>query len=474
MNSAIVSRDHAPSMSGRLRVFAACSILLPILSYLNPFLVRALNSSLHRSPLDQAGWMIYTAARLPLFALLIWSIISLRKNAGDHGEREPKRVSRPRSFDPLMALRAMASIMVVMGHYFFAVFRYVPSANRLDQVAYHYLKSCPWGGVWIFFTLSGYLMGKGFSSGRYSVTEAGVRNFLENRALRILPLYLGGTILLSIFLYPEILLPHNLWQLVEIVIFDYRGDLPINPIGALWSVSTEVQFYLLVPVLFLALMQVKRWMRGLFPLIFPVILICGMGIRWELVHICNMHPQIAPMGNWYAFCYSPLLTNLDQFLSGMFLSIFLQKSTLPNLRGKLGYLLLPLFFLVYLIPAYLTHSTALFRVGPTVCVILGAFFIFVAEVNGRIAYGEGLKAWSLRLCYSIGALSYSLYVFHPQVMLSIRKVFPGEYLPRSTVFAMIPLVLICIIAVAQFFYRMVELPFERRKHIAGNPLADAP
>ena len=72
------------------------------------------------------------------------------------------------------------------------------------------LSFSPWCGVWMFFTLSGYLMGKGFVTGRHSVDREGLKKFYRNRVLRILPIYFISIFLVSVFVNLTYLDLHNL------------------------------------------------------------------------------------------------------------------------------------------------------------------------------------------------------------------------------------------------------------------------
>ena len=79
--------------------------------------------------------------------------------------------------------------MVVLVH----VWMVLPSLNGVLMIGGYdmswLLRSHGGAGVWMFFVLSGYLMGKAFASNRYPVTWQGVLAFLQNRAVRIVPLY---------------------------------------------------------------------------------------------------------------------------------------------------------------------------------------------------------------------------------------------------------------------------------------------
>lgn len=75
--------------------------------------------------------------------------------------------------DALLALRAFACLMVVMTHC-------NPPRNAIFYKGYDlsWLTFSPGGvGVWIFFSLSGYLMGKAFYTERYTADVPGLSIF---------------------------------------------------------------------------------------------------------------------------------------------------------------------------------------------------------------------------------------------------------------------------------------------------------
>jgi hypothetical protein len=121
---------------------------------MNRSIVALLNIQMfHIDRMDYPGWWLYVAVRFLLVSLLVWLIWRFPTQQ----RRADAPVEGERLFEPLMGLRAMACLMVLMGHFFRVVFPFshegVPKAAML-------LLSPPWAGVWLFFALSGYLMGK--------------------------------------------------------------------------------------------------------------------------------------------------------------------------------------------------------------------------------------------------------------------------------------------------------------------------
>jgi len=103
-----------------------------------------------------------------------------------------------------------------------------------------------WFGMSMFFTLSGYLMTKGFLTGRFHFSGTGAAKFIDTRIHRLLPL------MLVVFLtFSGLETWHNfdLGTLGSIAIFAFNGKYEgSSGAGAFWSLSAEFHFYLIAPI----------------------------------------------------------------------------------------------------------------------------------------------------------------------------------------------------------------------------------
>jgi len=447
---------------------AGCTaLILSCVSYVNLRLVFLFNQHLFRAETQNWGWCLYVALRLPIAAFFVWTVLRfpcLEERAGEGS----KPVKKARFFDPLMGLRALACFIVLMGHFFMVAFPFAGDVPRMVRIV---LEAPPWCGVWIFFTLSGYLMGKGFAKGRYTLDETGTRLFLRNRLLRIGPVYYCAILLVSLYRYTDILQWRHWWMLLEMFLFDYRGDLPINPIGALWSVSTEVQFYALVPLLMVVLLRVQRRAGRAFVLAPLLLVLVGTAVRIWLTHRPGLEPGV--------YVYAPLLPNLDLFLAGMSINLMPSLQLPAKVRKHLGPILLAAGICYYLTigdialdPARIGLGNFMAK-GPLACVLFAVVFIYLAEIRGSIAIGPG---WVGRLLFGLqtmGTLTYCLYVFHPEVYMVNAALLPQVH-SLGVSLAHFPMVLLELVCVASFFYYAVEKPFDLKKRVSGSALEDAP
>jgi len=456
---------------------ASCLALsLSMLSWVNPVLIRGLNRHLfHQSAQAAPAEWLYLVLRLPLSAVLVWVIVRLPVDSAVRTAKPAARrssVDRPRIFDPLMALRALACLLVLMGHFFLVFFPF--TGNGYPHGALTLLRASPWGGVWVFFTLSGFLMGKGFAAGRYSLDGRGMRAFLRNRFIRIAPVYYGALLLITILRYPAMLHGHNLWMFLDVCLFDFRGDLQIDSIVALWSVSTEMQFYLLVPALALVLLSLRNRLGKGFLIVPALVLVVETALRTVLVHA-----RVTPTAS---VLYTPLMTNLDMFIAGMSISMLdVPKVVSERVRNMLSALLSVGIVALYVGISYLTQHRHQMNMSlevfwarcPVLCVLPVALYIYLAEMHGKVKLQGGFATRFLLLVQGMGTLTYCIYIFHSDVFLANATLVPRVH-SLTVSLDQFPLAVLETVVVAWFFYFFIEKPFDLKKKIPVTPLADAP
>ncbi|MDD5274197.1 MAG: acyltransferase [Methylovulum sp.] len=357
-------------------------------------------------------------------------------------------------YDPLLTLRALACLMVFVGHAFAVIFTPETLPSSINYGAW-LLTPSPWVGVWVFFVLSGYLMGKGYFRERYTFTKEGVKAYFINRLLKIAPLYLVTVFICSALITPEIFQTKNLWMLWNILLFNYDGSLPINPNGSLWTVSTEVHFYLIVPILFSVFSSVDRKRALIF---ISIALVAALAYRG--ITVMTWGREV-----WYTLIYTPTFANMDLFLTGFLLNPLIRsyKTTIKN-GIAIGF---GLFFLFYALQAYifgqafvLHHQEAMILLkgfGPTVTAISIAGVIAMFELGDR--HGEYRLGRKTEI---LGLMTYAIYVWHAPILTAIRNVAgPSSDLWSTAALSIIGIVVVLVVSTLSYY--IIEVPFERRK-----------
>lgn len=168
--------------------------------------------------------------------------------AGPLEVSEPLGSRRPTRLYRLTGLRVFAALAVVLVH----VGYHFSSSNTVDVAeAYGYT------GVTFFYLLSGFVL-------TWSRPAAGPRRFWWSRFSRIWPL----TVLLTVFAFTVVAaqerIPGTLGQVANLLLLQAwwpKGDWYFGGNGVSWSLSCEMFFYLLFPLLIIPIRRL-RW-RGL-------------------------------------------------------------------------------------------------------------------------------------------------------------------------------------------------------------------
>ncbi|MEL6461790.1 MAG: acyltransferase [Cyanobacteria bacterium J06621_15] len=405
--------------------------------------------------------------------------------------------------DALHALRGFACLMVVVIHC-------APPRKSIiyDDVDLSWLLFSHGAiAVWIFFILSGYLMGKVFYTKRYTIDIAGVTKFWRNRALRILPLYYFSTLILSIFVYPEILKFLNWGYLLRICTFTYHPYISFDIVkfnDVFWSLSTEVQFYLIIPFVY-SLIQNRLNLNNQKKVFIVGLLVIILSLIFRSLLWISFHQEITQdMGYAFKYWYTPLITNLDLFICGFLINPLIQNCKLSTtLRKSIHYsnsrfnlfLILEksilikisavtLMILLYLFTAHhlyhqelwnLPNRSGGWRTLTTILIlqpltaITTCFFIFAFEKdvyheftkNEKLSFSTILKN-PYRILEIIGNLSYGIYIWHMPIITRTYETFNAS-IPIEAFYIRLTATLILSALLSTVTYYLVEIPFVKWK-----------
>ena len=159
---------------------------------------------------------------------------------------------RENNFD---LIRLFASLQVVVFH---LLKQYeIHFDNYLIRIFILLLKQFP--GVPIFFTISGFLVYQSFEKNTKKPFT-----YFRNRFLRLYPGLWVMVLLMSFFILVEAIISEHsivtksffIWLFCQLSFFQFYTPENLNfwgtgvPNSSLWTIVTEVQFYLIVPLLF--------------------------------------------------------------------------------------------------------------------------------------------------------------------------------------------------------------------------------
>lgn len=306
----------------------------------------------------------------------------------------------------LDGLRGVAVLIVFLSH----------SSGREQSLTSH-LNFLGIGhiGVYLFFTLSAFLLGLGLFSKPF--TSNAIKAFLIKRAFRIIPLYyvVVTGVFLTQFAFnsfsPRYLnVSNGLLGYIQHLYF-YRGD------GVFWSIVTEIQFYLIVPILGWILLKMKK--QGLIFLSALAILNFGLYLL--------KHANITDFIHYLSPNTLNRGTFIDIFLPGLFTAYFvIFKKELIEKHLKLihkaatvfflfgGFLTLALVsknFLGFHMPFYEFRFFSL-PFGIAFSVITLSLYMHNPWLN---------KFFELRLLRFIGTIGFSFYLLHMAVFEQVNR-----------------------------------------------------
>ena len=301
-------------------------------------------------------------------------------------------------------------------------------------------------GVFLFFTLTGYLLfwpfaRRSFGDGR----PIAIGHYARNRALRILPLYF---VVLATLLVVE----HHGGSLTQWLRFGtftqwFSADTRNTVNSPMWSLCVEVQFYLLLPFLSWGLARLARGSRG----IAAAILIALGAISFTATLI---------RGGDYLNWEFVFVTTFFNFVPGMLLALMR-----PELAGRsarrlpASSILIGLGFACWLgLPLWLSHTFD----QPVAAL---ASFLILAGVVLSAAPGLLVRVLRWRVLGILGLASYSLYLWHEPIVLSLARNTDAGF--RGL---MVAAFAICI-AVSLVSYALVERPFLLVRRRWGSTVA---
>lgn len=138
----------------------------------------------------------------------------------------------------LDAIRAIAVLVVILSHFYpmiWNIYVLLPTPELANTLPFYY----GWTGVDLFFILSGYLIGRQLWREKQSTGTIQIWEFIVRRGFRIWPLYFAMIFLGFSFGAFEAKLP-------DLVFLSNYFD---SGYPRSWSLSTEEQFYIAVPLL---------------------------------------------------------------------------------------------------------------------------------------------------------------------------------------------------------------------------------
>lgn len=341
---------------------------------------------------------------------------------------------------PLDGLRGIAILLVIFWHYgqhlFFGVEQSIPYFIQL----FH---SIAWGGVDLFFVLSGFLI----VGNLLDAPKEGAffKSFYIKRACRILPLY--GLMVLILIVVLEFRLSANE--------FIFSNTIPIASyltftqnffvqtrgwgaqwLGVTWSLAIEEQFYLVIPlVVFMCSRVQMSWLFGFFIVAAPI---CR-------AHLDEINAYVLPFAR------------SDAILMGALLAIATRCSTIANwleTHPSIIRVLVIFFALGVLLAADTNPNPG----GWFIHFILACFFTSLMvmaiyqsnQPNTNTILNNSVLVW-------FGLRSYAIYLFHQGIFFVFDSVYTDVPPFYIRVFIIV-VAFVVVLLLAEISFRFIEQP----------------
>jgi peptidoglycan/LPS O-acetylase OafA/YrhL len=377
-------------------------------------------------------------------------------------------------------LRALAAIGVLIGHTRVHMSDFV-SWGVATPLMYLLLN-----GLTLFFALSGFLLFRPFASALLTGDKFPViGRYATNRSLRIFPAYIVITLLVSLVLGTAYMTPQldSLESSGELV--GYMTDpglLLINMtmlqtlfpfslktgIGVAWSLTVELVFYVVMPLLAIIAWKIRKRTkghRGLLIAAVPIIAMFLIGlvgkiVKWSLFQGFTEEERFLYEwgGNWLAVFARSFPAHADLFAFGMLAALLVAAFETERIPHAYAARFRTSAFATAVVMVGATYFAPGDFKDTTLAVAFGAGIFFVA-LPARTG-GPGIVAKSLDflpLRY-VGLVSYSLYLWHlPVIWLVVKfgwqgsETYPGFLWNVGLVFAI-------SLAFASVTYHLIEKP----------------
>lgn len=362
-------------------------------------------------------------------------------------------------------LRAIAIILVLCYHYDGGIFGHPGWMQPFGIFG--------WTGVDLFFVLSGFLISSQLFDQLKKGRSISLKTFFLKRFFRIIPIYLF--IVAVYFLFPGFHEKEKLSPLWRFLTFTKNFGLDNKTEGTFshsWSLCVEEHFYFSLPLILMALLQLKIFKRSYWLLI--LFFIAGFACRIYSWYYWYLPAQSADEygSAWTKFIYYPTYNRLDGLLAGVAVAAVYQY--LPNTWRSIAkygnHLIVTSLALLTLCYFYFcdagTFSNSIFGF-PVVSVAYGLL------VAGAVSPQSFLFKWQSKTTTLIATLSYAVYLSHKGIIHVAQTQLVKTGIDRNGNLMLLICIFLCLLG-ALLLHHSIEKPFMRmRDRVLKKPAPDA-
>lgn len=319
-------------------------------------------------------------------------------------------------------------------------------------------------GVTLFFVLSGFILTYTYQDNSDAIHKKWefFKVFQAKRLARIYPAYFAA-IALTVVIGLASVLPENfatVFLLDTFMMNSYVPDLAFSWFGGGgWSISTEIFFYLLFPILLPIISQIQSKRQALILLILFSVLSAVPG------YLCILSPKNFPSHLVTTFP----LCRLAEFICGILAA---------RLVFRFQWQVKPIVAVVALTLAtlYLAKFGLRFRTHIVHHqVVVPAFVLLIASVS-RFGNNSAFRWMASKPMIYLGKISYAFYLMQIPLFILVER-FKEMNLISDTSFWIAPVVILLNFGLSILLFEFVEHPIHKRlviriKQWSGRPASD--
>ena len=372
------------------------------------------------------------------------------------------------------ALRALAALSVVVYHVAYTVLLVEGTTRGPGAYESHYgdiagplLRNLDLG-LYVFFVLSGYLIGRPFVHA-FLVGDAHPRvlPYLRNRALRIVPAFWAVFTILLIRNGAE---GSSAAELAAVYGFaqNHLDSPAASLVGQAWTLDVEVLYYLAVPLVALLVVAFggrRLGQAGRRRLVWALLALVFAGA----LALSELLPQtLEAKRSFPAMAFA--------FVPGLALAVA-EIDLAPRVRGWRHGRAAALTLVVGGLVACAVYSLVLGRrlgfhptvgAGPRAAAAVAAGLLVAAPLVLQWAQARTWRVLDNPVARGLGRWSYSIYLVHLGLILEVERLLPDRSATGATLLLWLLVALPLVVAAGAAGYRLFERPFlERRRRWRG-------
>jgi peptidoglycan/LPS O-acetylase OafA/YrhL len=336
-------------------------------------------------------------------------------------------------------------------------------------------------GVSLFFVLSGFLLSQPFWRSLRGGPPVDLRSYLLRRLRRVYPAYAVAVLVLALVHDTRHSIPIRLAHVTSHLLMIHNlSEATIFSLSVpLWSIATEFQLYLVMPVLFAGMAMLARrgwrrpWLALGLALASGLLALLVLSVAPEAIRRVDPDPRLLrPDG---AVVAHSLFAGLPDFCMGIAAGLVYQEL---HLRRRVTGARFP--YHVELAAAAVAMGLVAFALAfhpmgfsmaarwPLLTLLYGGLVMTVSLSSAPFGIARWLDAWPIR---KLGLMSYSFYLYHDLVLWNVlNRLAPrlGPSLAANRAFLVGSSFAITMV-VAWLSYRCVESLFHGERGTGASP-----